>query len=226
VFGISFLEIGLIAVVALVVVGPQKLPGMLFTLGQWVRKLRRLSTEMRAQSGIDDILRQEGLHGGLTELRGLVRGDVLRQPAARYASPASAQPPNEATQPDPTREFPPEGVDAGGALPDDLVDDGEELYEEDTPPEADDSAAAKAADDAAREPAQAAKAADDAASEPTQAAKAANYAAREQTQTAKAANEPTPPAKAANEPAQSAAGTSASEPEKPAPSRRLEPPRP
>jgi len=45
VFGISFTEIAVIATVALIVVGPQKLPDMLRTLGQWVRKLRRLTTE-------------------------------------------------------------------------------------------------------------------------------------------------------------------------------------
>jgi sec-independent protein translocase protein TatB len=135
VFGISFLEIGVIAVVALVVVGPQKLPGMLLTLGRWIRKLRMLTVEMRSQSGIDDVLRQEGLHGGLTELRSLVRGDVFRQPGPRVVQ-QSAQPHNEATHIDPTREFPPEGVDAAGALPDDLVDTNEADEPEADEPEA------------------------------------------------------------------------------------------
>ena len=52
-FGISLSEITLIAVVALIVVGPQKLPGMLRTLGQWVGRIRRLTTEVRAQTAIE-----------------------------------------------------------------------------------------------------------------------------------------------------------------------------
>lgn len=125
----------MIAVVALVVVGPQKLPGMLLTLGRWIRKLRTLTMEMRSQSGIDEVLRQEGLHGGLSELRSLVRGDVFRQPMSRVLQ-QPAQPHNEATHIDPTREFPPEGVDAAGALPDDLVDtdEPEDVAAADTPP--------------------------------------------------------------------------------------------
>lgn len=119
-FGISFLEIGLIATVALIVVGPQKLPGVLRTLGQWVRKLRRLTTEVRAQSGIDEVLRQEGLHGGVNELRSLIRGELPAAP--RRPVPGRQETPyNEAVVVDTTREYPPEGVDAAGALPDDLV---------------------------------------------------------------------------------------------------------
>ncbi len=124
-FGISFTEIAVIATVALIVVGPQKLPGMLRTLGQWVRKLRRLTTEVRQQTGIDDLLRQEGLQGGLTELRSLVRGGGGYTPPP-YRPPVN-DPYQERVEIDRTREYPPEGPDAYGALPDDLVvDDGEE----------------------------------------------------------------------------------------------------
>jgi sec-independent protein translocase protein TatB len=121
VFGISLTEVALIAMVALVVVGPQKLPGMLRTLGQWVRKLRRLTTEVRQQTGIDDILREEGIHGGLTELRGLLRGGGGYAPA--YRPPPMINPYSDDVEIDRTREYPPEGVDAYGALPDDLVAD-------------------------------------------------------------------------------------------------------
>ena len=59
-FGVSFTELGLILLVILIVVGPHKLPSMMRTLGQWLGRFRRMTTEMRAQSGIDDVLRQEG----------------------------------------------------------------------------------------------------------------------------------------------------------------------
>jgi sec-independent protein translocase protein TatB len=124
VFGISFTELALILVVTLVAVGPHKLPGMLRTMGEWVRKLRRLTTEVRAQTGIDDILRQEGIDGGLNELRSMLRGDLSS--VARDHRPAAlpaADPYREVIEFDASREYPPEGVDAHGALPDDLVDE-------------------------------------------------------------------------------------------------------
>lgn len=123
-FGFSFSELALTAIVALLVVGPKKLPQMLRTLGTWVRKIRQMTTEVRAQTGIDDILKQEGLEGGIAELRSLVRGDLValaRERRAAHDVPEDPYP--EAIELDKTREYPPEGVDAAGALPDDLVDD-------------------------------------------------------------------------------------------------------
>jgi sec-independent protein translocase protein TatB len=121
VFGIAFTEVLLIALVTLVVVGPERLPGMLRSLGDQIRRLRGFVTEMRSQSGIDDILRQEGLEGGLAELRSLMRGD-LRGFAPPVPPPPQGSDPYAAasTTVDPDREYPPEGADAGGAIPDDL----------------------------------------------------------------------------------------------------------
>src|SRR6188474_263591 len=65
----------MICVVALVAVGPKKLPGMLHSLGQFLRKMRNMTNDVRNQTGIDQLLRSEGLHGGLNELRGLLRGN-------------------------------------------------------------------------------------------------------------------------------------------------------
>lgn len=118
-FGVSFTELTAIVIVALIVVGPQKLPGLLRTLGEWIHKLRRLTTEVRAQTGIDQILREEGFHGGLNELRSMLRGDIQyyrnREPAA------PADPYRETSVIDETREYPLEGPDSYSALPDDLV---------------------------------------------------------------------------------------------------------
>jgi sec-independent protein translocase protein TatB len=121
VFGISFPEFLVLGTVALLVLGPEKLPGMLRTLGQWLAKARKLTTEVRYQSGIDDVLRSEGLEGGLSELRGLVRGGL----GGSVLSQASAQPARQVMldhfAPDKSREYPTEGCDAYGALPEDLL---------------------------------------------------------------------------------------------------------
>jgi sec-independent protein translocase protein TatB len=158
VFGISFTELLLVGVVALMVVGPSKLPKMLGTLGTWLGKLRRISQEMRQQTGIDEMLRAEGLQGGLSELRSLVRGATplgraasvasglsamtKERPAgakagaaARLQGPSAPQDPYEGVESDFSREYPVEGCDAAGALPDDLWLSGDENLE----PELDDS---------------------------------------------------------------------------------------
>jgi sec-independent protein translocase protein TatB len=122
VLGFSFSEIVLIGVVALVAVGPQRLPGMLRDFGKWMRKLRKVTTEVRQQTGIDEMLRAEGLHGGLNELRSLMRGGG--GPLAGTAPPAAYRPPEDPyaqLEIDVSHEYPPEGPDAKGALPDDLV---------------------------------------------------------------------------------------------------------
>ncbi|HWO12608.1 MAG TPA: twin-arginine translocase TatA/TatE family subunit [Polyangiaceae bacterium] len=115
-FGVSFPELIVLGTVALLVLGPEKLPGMLRTMGQWVAKLRRLTTEVRYQSGIDEVLRAEGFDGGLNELRAMMRGGVS---APSHAPVRPPQP--EVFVPDKSREYPAEGPDAYGALPEDLV---------------------------------------------------------------------------------------------------------
>lgn len=131
--GTSLGEILMIGIVVLVAVGPQKLPGMLRTLGQWIRKLKRMTYDVRAQSGIDEILRAEGLQDDLSELRSFMRGQHI----GRYAAMTEASAPVRSTsdpyadpyadlEVDPTREYPPEGPDAYQALPDDLVDEAPE----------------------------------------------------------------------------------------------------
>lgn len=114
-FGVSFTELALVAVVALIFVGPKKLPGMLRTVGEWVARLRRLTTEMRAQTGIDDILREEGIDG-VGELRSMLRGEIRAARSRQYRETL-----DEPGTIDPALEYPLEGADADGALPDDLV---------------------------------------------------------------------------------------------------------
>ncbi len=121
-FGVSFLEIAVIGLVALVIVGPQKLPAMMRTAGEWIGKLRRMTSDVRAQTGIDDILREEGIDG-VGELRTLLRGQYnLRNVGGTKRSAHWSEPTPQ--PPDLTVEFPVEGADSASALPDDLVFDG------------------------------------------------------------------------------------------------------
>ena len=72
----SFGELAVVVIVALVVMGPKELPKVLRKLGQWAGKLRRMAADLRAQSGIDDALRTEGLDDDIREIRKLARGEL------------------------------------------------------------------------------------------------------------------------------------------------------
>ncbi|MBN2191226.1 MAG: twin-arginine translocase subunit TatB [Polyangiaceae bacterium] len=128
-FGVSFIELMVIGLVALIVVGPHKLPSMLRSIGEWMRRLRNLTTEVRAQTGIDEILREEGLTGGLAELRSMLRGDLAAiGRSMERPGPENAFDPYAPSVPfDPHREYPSEGVDAAGVVPEDLLDEPPEL---------------------------------------------------------------------------------------------------
>jgi sec-independent protein translocase protein TatB len=133
VFGFSFSEVVLIGVVTLVAVGPQRLPGMLKNLAQWIRKLRKMTIEVRQQTGIDEMLKAEGLQGGLNELRGLMRGGGGLGALAASPAPAPYRAPEDPYRHidiDIAREYPPEGPDALGALPDDLLTAEDSVAEE------------------------------------------------------------------------------------------------
>lgn len=119
-FGVSFQELLLMAVVALLILGPKKLPTALRTVGKSIRKLRNLTSEVRQQSGIDDVLREEGFAGGLNELRSVMRGGTgwrgtqNNLPASQDHNPARFVA-------DLSREYPVEGPDAYDVLPEDLL---------------------------------------------------------------------------------------------------------
>jgi sec-independent protein translocase protein TatB len=177
VFGLSFSEFLVLLLVAVVVLGPKELPRYLRKAGQFAGQLRRMAYEMRAKSGIDEVLRSEGIGADIAEIRRLAnfaRGELgnivsdlrstangvgLRDvPAAPYAPTQAPSPPlgpgvaaagaaatraPMATAPQPprataavpvmaaaalaidrAREYPTEGADAYGALP-----EGSNVYE-------------------------------------------------------------------------------------------------
>ena len=123
-FGVSLTEFILILVVALVVLGPQRLPGMLRTVGLWISKIRRMTSEVREQTGIDDLLRSEGFHGGLSEVRALLRGDPrsLLKPFPSDSPVVVDDPYVNGPPIDVSRERPTEGPDSYGAIPEDLLE--------------------------------------------------------------------------------------------------------
>jgi sec-independent protein translocase protein TatB len=79
VFGLSFGELVMLLLVAVVVLGPKELPGYLRKAGIFAGKLRRMAYDMRAKSGIDEVLRSEGIGADIAEIRRLAtfaRGEL------------------------------------------------------------------------------------------------------------------------------------------------------
>jgi sec-independent protein translocase protein TatB len=157
VFGLSFGELCVLLIVAMVVLGPKELPKYLRKAGQFAGRMRRLAFEMREKSGIDEVLRTEGIDRDIAEIRRLARGEltgvvsavrttadaaripgitaparpapvpapVAGQPAAPNPPPAQLPPATVPLPADPPpvsvdrhREYPREGADSYGALPD------------------------------------------------------------------------------------------------------------
>jgi sec-independent protein translocase protein TatB len=146
VFGLGFGEFLVLLLVAMVVLGPRELPRYLRKAGQFAGKMRRLAYEMREKSGIDEVLRSEGLDRDIAEIRKLTRGElaglssVLRGVGSFASPPAQGSPHPYVPAPalgvpswqsggaapfvpalipvDRTHEYPSEGADSYGALPD------------------------------------------------------------------------------------------------------------
>lgn len=68
-FDIGFWELTMIAVIALLVIGPDKLPGVARTTGKWVGRARRFVGDVKTD--IDRELKQEELRKALAEDAGL-----------------------------------------------------------------------------------------------------------------------------------------------------------
>lgn len=101
-FGLSFTEIMMLLLVGIVVVGPRKLPALMGSAGRWIRKIRQMSNDLRSQSGLDELIRQEGLEKELRELRSLSRSNMLTnlvETASRPLPPKLPPKPSPATAP-------------------------------------------------------------------------------------------------------------------------------
>ena len=129
-FGFSFGELVVLVIVAVIVIGPKDMPKVLRRVGQWAAKARRMASDLRAQSGIDDVLKGEGLAQDIAEIRRLARGEIDGVVSAARIDVAgtSATGPRPVTPVDPygpaeitidrDREYPREGADGYAALSD------------------------------------------------------------------------------------------------------------
>jgi sec-independent protein translocase protein TatB len=99
-------EMLVLGVVAIVVVGPRNLPSMLRNAGQLIGRLRKMAAEIRAESGIDEILEVEGIRSEIDHFRKLATGQI--------------DPDAPLVVPDRDREYPRTGPDVYGAESEDL----------------------------------------------------------------------------------------------------------
>lgn len=96
-FGIGTGELIVIAIIALIALGPERLPTVLRTLGRASREIKKATQDLRQHTGIDELLHD----------------DALRDPLRRNAPPARKLAPARALIDDAAREReqPEEGVD-------------------------------------------------------------------------------------------------------------------
>lgn len=119
-FGVDSPELLVIAIVALIFIGPKELPGMLRTVGRWVATARNLASEFRGH--VDDMVRQADLDevkktidsNAVLDLPGLdpmkeIKGQVEAGMAEAEAEMAAAKAAVDATTSDAE---PPPPVDA------------------------------------------------------------------------------------------------------------------
>ena len=76
-FDISWSEMAIIALLALVVIGPKDLPRVLRTMGQFMRKARALSREF--QSGLNDVMREAELEEARKAIESTRSGQLDRE---------------------------------------------------------------------------------------------------------------------------------------------------
>ena len=96
---IAWSELLLIAIVALVVIGPKDLPQALRVVGQWMARARLLAQEF--QSHLDDMMREADVEKMKKEFRDMTRvpefekleGDLMRGDLGAEARAPDAAPP-------------------------------------------------------------------------------------------------------------------------------------
>lgn len=129
-FDIGFSELVLVAIVTLLVIGPEKLPETLRTAGLWLGRLRRsftaVKTEIEREIGMDDVRRQLHNEAIMDEMKRIERevknsvqpptspttfaNSVTATPAVAAAStPAQVTAPADPASPPATIGDPPHG---------------------------------------------------------------------------------------------------------------------
>ncbi len=76
-FDIGWQELFIVAVLALIVIGPKDLPRALRTMGKWVRKARTLAGDFRG--GLDDVMREADLDDFKNEMESASGLDIGKE---------------------------------------------------------------------------------------------------------------------------------------------------
>jgi len=108
VFGIGATELVIIGVVLLIAVGPSRLPKLLKAVVSAYREFRRATRELRASTGIDELLQDEDLRELRKPLHVQAMGTPKKPLAAQQRKPTQKR---ALTYTERIQENPPEGVD-------------------------------------------------------------------------------------------------------------------
>lgn len=87
-FDIGWDEMALVAVVALIVIGPKDLPQVLRMCGQWVRKAREMAGEF--QRGMDDMVRESEIGDLKKQVEKVADTNALRREIENTIDPTGA----------------------------------------------------------------------------------------------------------------------------------------
>jgi len=112
-FDVGFPELVLVAIVGLLILGPERLPEALRTLGLWLGRLRRsfskVKAEIEKEIGMDEIKRQLHNEAVMDEMKRLereVKGESILDPSLPKAGQEKEQTQhNDAATPEPEMEF-------------------------------------------------------------------------------------------------------------------------
>ena len=112
--GFSFGELVFIALLALIVIGPKDLPKLLRTAGRTIGQIKRVVSDVRRETGLEEILR-----GDFQDLERLA-DHIERMDVDKKEEPEQLELPNiEDEQARREREYPVMGADSYGMLPED-----------------------------------------------------------------------------------------------------------
>jgi sec-independent protein translocase protein TatB len=84
-FDVGWDEMALVAVVALIVIGPKDLPDVLRQIGRWTRKAREMAGEF--QRGVDDMVRESELSDLKSQVEKATDPNALRREIEKTIDP-------------------------------------------------------------------------------------------------------------------------------------------
>jgi sec-independent protein translocase protein TatB len=98
-FGVSFSELALIFIVALVVLGPTRLPGLVRKVGRWVGKARAMArdfqNQLETEINIDELNR-------MTDIRSKETPPASPAPSAEFSGDMNSPPATDSSTPEST----------------------------------------------------------------------------------------------------------------------------